>query len=1096
MREYYAYFIQQRRSDQSALLRGGRLFQQFIVDAFTCIEQERLDFIKRNQKALRSEIYSGIRDAFFRGDTESNNIGKHVILPASYTGSPRYMMEHYHDAMAICRVFGHPDLFVTFTCNPAWSEISDMLAVMDGQTAENRPDIVARVFKFKVDMLSKYIKNGKYFGPISAFLYTVEFQIRGLPRIHCLIWLATSQKPLTIAQIDNFICAELPDPEVDLQCSKLVIKFMIHGPCGVLNEKSPCMRKGKCSKHFPKKFRDETYMDEKGFGIYKRRDNGMYVEKMYISKGSDRVRAVLENGSDATGEKTAPRDEVKNYLDCRYISPCEAAWRIFEFPIQHREPAVEKLVVHLPNMNSVYFNEHVGIRSLYYNANNRKTMLTEWFSINARFEEARELTYSEFPSKWVWNSRDKIWELRKRGRSIGRVTFVHPNAGELYYLRMLLNIVKGPRSFEEIRTVGEIQYPTFQATCMAYGLLGDDKEWIQVLDESTAWASSQQLRRLFVILLIFCDVGDPVRLFNRFWRTFADDVEYNMRHIFGIAYTTIPDELLKNHVLFELEKLLNRNGNSLPDYNLPLPAGSIFANSANKLIVEELSFDPFDLKIKHESMVNTLNNEQKTIHDDIVNSVESGDGRLFFIYGHGGTGKTYLYKTIIYRFRSEGKIVLVVASSGIASLLLPGGRTAHSRFKIPINLDGYSSCEIKRGTQLSELIKQTALVIWDEAPMNHHHCFEAIDRSFRDILATSCENFKNLPFGGKTFVLGGDFRQILPVVPQGTKEDVLNASVTKSYLWELFNVYKLNINMRVNESTTVSDFLPDCSFSQWLLSIGDGRYMSRQIELFDEENNWINIPSKFIITYDDNPIESIINYVYTEFKESYMHPTYLQERAIVCPRNEVVEIINSAVLDLVPEQDHVYYSYDSICNNSSNLEELLLLYPVEFLNTLQFNGFPQHALKLKLNTPVMLLRNLNPSVGLCNGTRLLIIQLGVRVIEAQIMTGSFAGDRVFIPRIVLSATDKKWPFILKRRQFPLRVCYAMTINKSQGQTLNKIGIYLDNPVFTHGQLYVALSRVTNENGIGLLIKKNDKDAEGIYLNYTKNVVYSEILQDL
>ncbi|XP_050207483.1 uncharacterized protein LOC126656902 [Mercurialis annua] len=587
---------------------------------------------------------------------------------------------------------------------------------------------------------------------------------------------------------------------------------------------------------------------------------------------------------------------------------------------------------------------------------------------------------------------------------------------------MLLNIVKGPRSFEDIRTVGEIQYPALQVTCMAYGLLYDDKEWIQVLDESTAWASSQQLRRLFVILLIFCDVGDPVRLFNTFWRTLADDVEYNMLRIFGIAYTTIPDEFVKKHVLFELEKLLNRKGNSLPDYNLPLPACSVFANSTNKLIVEELLFDPFDLKIKYELMVNTLNNVHNTIHDDIDNSVQSGDGRLFFIYGHGGTGKTYLYKTIIYKFRSEGKIVLVVASSGIASLLLPGGRTAHSRFKIPINLDDYSSCEIKRGTQLSELIKQSALVIWDKAPMNRCHCFEAIDRCFRDILSTSCENFKNLPFGGKTFVLGGDFRQILPIVPQGTKED---------------------IHVKTNR-------------------------------MFDEENNWINIPSKFIITYDDNPIDSIITYVYTEFMESYMHLTYLQERAILCPRNEVVEIINSVVLDLVPEQDHVYYSYDSICNNSSNLEELLLLYPVEFLNTLQLDGFPQHALKLKLDTLVMLLCNLNPSVGLCNGTRLLIIQLGVRVIEAQIMTGSFAGDRVFIPRIVLSAIDKKWPFILKRRQFPLRICYTMTINKSQGQTLSKIEIFLDHPVFTHGQLYVALSRVMNENGISLLIKKTTK----------------------
>ncbi|XP_050231533.1 uncharacterized protein LOC126680456 [Mercurialis annua] len=202
------------------------------------------------------------------------------------------------------------------------------------------------------------------------------------------------------------------------------------------------------------------------------------------------------------------------------------------------------------------------------------------------------------------------------------------------------------------------------------------------------------------------------------------------------------------------------------------------------------------------------------------------------------------------------------------------------------------------------------------------------------------------------------------------------------------------------------------------------------------------------------------------------------------------------MLELLPEEEKIYYSYDSICNSAPNIEELQMLYPVEFLNSLNFNGFPQHDLHLKIKTPIMLLRNLNPVVGLCNGTRLIIIQLGVRVIEAQIITGSFAGERVFIPRIVLSVAEKKWPFILKRRQFPIRICYSMTINKSQGQTLNRIGIYLDKPVFTHGQLYVALSRVTHENGIGILIQKHENDESNEFTNFTKNVVYTEILEQV
>ena len=131
------------------------------------------------------------------------------------------------------------------------------------------------------------------------------------------------------------------------------------------------------------------------------------------------------------------------------------------------------------------------------------------------------------------------------------------------------------------------------------------------------------------------------------------------------------------------------------------------------------------------------------------------------------------------------------------------------------------------------------------------------------------------------------------------------------------------------------------------------------------------------------------------------------------------------------------------------------MYPIEFLNSLSINGFPNHCLELKEGMPIMLLRNINPALGMCNGTRLIILHLGERIIEAKIITGSNVGSKVLIPRIVLTSDDSKWPFILRRKQFPIKVCYAMTINKSQGHSLNYVGLYLPKPVFTHGQFYVA-----------------------------------------
>ncbi|XP_074358165.1 uncharacterized protein LOC141697602 [Apium graveolens] len=128
-------------------------------------------------------------------------------------------------------------------------------------------------------------------------------------------------------------------------------------------------------------------------------------------------------------------------------------------------------------------------------------------------------------------------------------------------------------------------------------------------------------------------------------------------------------------------------------------------------------------------------------------------------------------------------IVLPVTTSGITSLLLPNGRTTHSRFRIPLDVAVESTCEIKHGTQLAELLQKTSFIIWDEAPMTHRHCFEALDKSLRDILSTRYEDSRSKPFGGLIVVCGGDFRQILPVIPQGERADIIDASLNSSYFW-------------------------------------------------------------------------------------------------------------------------------------------------------------------------------------------------------------------------------------------------------------------------------------------------------------------------
>jgi PIF1-like helicase/Helicase len=225
----------------------------------------------------------------------------------------------------------------------------------------------------------------------------------------------------------------------------------------------------------------------------------------------------------------------------------------------------------------------------------------------------------------------------------------------------------------------------------------------------------------------------------------------------------------------------------------------------------------------------------------------------------------------------------------------------------------------------------------------------------------------------------------------------------------------------------------------------------------------------------------LINFVFPNLAVRHMEPGYLVSRGILAPRNNDVDEINDAVLATFPGTSTTYLSADSVDQDDN-------LYAVEFLNSLKVGGLPSHELSLKIGTPIMLLRNLNSAEGLCNGTRLICRALMPHVIEAEIITGTNAGNRVFIPRVTLTPSDNDLPFTLKRRQFPIRLAFAMTINKAQGQTMSRVGIYLRNEVFSHGQLYVACSRVTSRTCLKILIPRKEGGPP-----CTSNIVYQQVL---
>ena len=229
--------------------------------------------------------------------------------------------------------------------------------------------------------------------------------------------------------------------------------------------------------------------------------------------------------------------------------------------------------------------------------------------------------------------------------------------------------------------------------------------------------------------------------------------------------------------LFLIDGILSGGNKSLRDWpTMPLPQMDWAAAVGNRLIAEQRSYDideQAQLAIQH---IPTLNPAQRSSFDAIVNAVETQSGQTFFLHGPGGTGKTYVYNTLCYFLRGQGRIVLCVASSGIASLLLIGGRTSHSTFKIPIEIHESSTCAIPRNSNLAELIRSTDLVIWDEAPMQHRHIHEAVDRTFQDI------RHSDKPFGGLPIVFGGDFKQILPVIVKGSRAQIVGACFQRSWI--------------------------------------------------------------------------------------------------------------------------------------------------------------------------------------------------------------------------------------------------------------------------------------------------------------------------
>ncbi|XP_073532460.1 uncharacterized protein [Phyllobates terribilis] len=456
-----------------------------------------------------------------------------------------------------------------------------------------------------------------------------------------------------------------------------------------------------------------------------------------------------------------------------------------------------------------------------------------------------------------------------------------------------------------------------------------------------------QLREMFAY--IFGTPTNPIELWKEFKQHFIQDYCYRYHNNSELCINC------ESYAMKDVQDVLIIHGKSYLDFNLPRPATNIRQP-------QEDNDKDYELATATE-MKKTLNPEQLLAFNAIVDALQDNTStpRGFFIDGPGGSGKTYLYHLLIHYVRGQGHVVSPAATTGIAANLLPGGRTMHSLYGIPIPINETSVYSIKTDTNAANKLKNTTLFMLDECTMAQNHSLNVIDRLLRDVMTIHVDDKNNVPFGGKVFILGGDFRQCLPVLTHATRTEIVDCCLKYCQLCKHFTRLPLFNNMSSR----------DPEYSTWLLKLGDGQ-LSNEYNLGEDV---IEIPpdmlSSACLITDIFGTNIHINVNDTECV------LYAASHAILCPKNEDVEFLNSQIMNRLSGQYVLYTSDDSVDADDAYESEN---YPVEFLHSLTPSGMPPHPLQLKIGTIVMLLRNLNTKKRLCNGTRRIVTSLNPHII--------------------------------------------------------------------------------------------------------------------
>ena len=506
----------------------------------------------------------------------------------------------------------------------------------------------------------------------------------------------------------------------------------------------------------------------------------------YITKGQDRVMV----------EKQI--DEIQEHINCSWYGDTNSFWRLFEFKLNEMQPSVQKLAIHLPGQQCVTYDpEKVQTEEQLRHVmeNQERTTLTSFFELNQRDPEANKYLYPDILRHYSWvrssNKKEEVKTFKKRTRrcgygeisvedglsnQLGRIPIIvpgRPERDELYYLRLLLHHVPGPKGFDDLKTVTLADQTskvcnTFRQACVERGLCEGDNDAREAIEEASTIQNGRSLRHFFVTLVGNGMVGDPLALWQEFEDTLSED-----RKDRPLDAKATPAMI--NKALMEIKEMFEDLGIDMArQTKLPEPDMTRIPNQVPRELQEELDRCEAAEDQDPDEKVNMMNSGQRRVFNEILTSVETNSGGLFALDAPGGTGKTFLLTALLEKVRAQGKVAVPTAYTGIAAILLPGGRTLHSRLKIPVGDNLHEETILgftnhKSGTRA--LMEQASLLIIDEATMMERNILLAINRTLKHVRGS------DKPFGGLTLVISGDWRQTLPVIPRANRAHLVSETL-------------------------------------------------------------------------------------------------------------------------------------------------------------------------------------------------------------------------------------------------------------------------------------------------------------------------------